>query len=147
MTPPNSNDAAQPQGIVVWKSAGLSGYATTLASKVNEQKLAAQSLANFGPTHNATMVYRSGDGEAEFHENASDFSVVVAGACSLVLGGSVKEARTTGPGEIRGASIEGGQTYELGPGDIFNVPAKTAHQVIVPPGGSVTYMVVKVNTK
>jgi mannose-6-phosphate isomerase-like protein (cupin superfamily) len=143
MTP--TNPTAAPQGIVVWKSGDLKGYAATLAPNVNEQKLATQSLANFGPTHNATMVYRAGDGEAEYHENAGDFTVVVAGACSLVLGGTVKDARTTGPGEIRGASIDGGQTYEMRPGDIINIPARTAHQVIVPAGGWIMYMVVKIN--
>jgi mannose-6-phosphate isomerase-like protein (cupin superfamily) len=70
----------------------------------------------------------------------------VAGACSLVLGGTVKDARSTGPGEIRGASIDGGQTYEMRPGDIINIPARTAHQVIVPAGGWIMYMVVKINT-
>jgi hypothetical protein len=144
MTPTNPN--AAPQGIVVWKSGDLKGHAAALAPKVNAQKLATQSLADFGPTHNATMVYRAGDGEAEYHENAGDFTVVVAGACSLVLGGRVKDARATGPGEIRGASIEGGQTYEIEPGDIINIPAKTPHQVIVPPGGWIMYMVVKINT-
>lgn len=140
MTPPIAT------GIVVWKSGGLNGLAAALAPNVNEQKLATQSLANFGPTHNATMVYRSGDGEAEYHENAADFTVVVAGACSLVLGGTVKDARTTGPGEIRGSSIDGGQTYEIASGDILNIPAKTPHQVIVPAGGWIMYMVVKINT-
>jgi mannose-6-phosphate isomerase-like protein (cupin superfamily) len=134
--------------IAVWKEADLKGYAATLAPKASgAQALAVDSLGNFGPTHNAVMVYRAANGEAEFHETAADFTIVEAGAGDLILGGTVKDGRTTGPGEIRGSSIEGGQTYRVLPGDIINIPAKTAHQMTVPPGGSVTYMVVKINTK
>lgn len=141
-----STDAAQ--NIAVWKAADLKGYAATLAPKASgAQALAVDSLGNFGPTHNAVMVYRAANGEAEFHENAADFTIIEAGAGDLILGGTVKDARVTGPGEIRGSSIEGGKTYRVGPGDIINIPAKAAHQMTVPAGGAVTYMVVKINTK
>jgi len=143
MTPPLSTEA-----IAVWKAADLKGHAATLAPKASgEQMLAVQPLADFGPTHNAVMVYRAASGEAEFHENAADFTIIEAGAGVLIVGGAVKDGRTTGPGEIRGPSIEGGQAYQVAPGDIINIPAKTPHQMTVPAGGSVTYMVVKVNTK
>ncbi len=140
--------AQAPQGIVAWKAADLKGYTATLAPKASgDQKLATQSLGNFGPTHNAVMVYRAANGEAEYHETAADFTIIEAGAGDLIVGGTVKDARVTGPGEIRGSSVEGGTTYRVEPGDIINIPAKTTHQMTVPPGGSVTYMVVKVITK
>jgi hypothetical protein len=140
--------AQAPQGIASWKAADLRGYAATLAPKASgEQKLATQSLGNFGPSHNAVMVYRAANGEAEFHENAADFTIIEAGAADLILGGTVKDGHSTGAGEIRGPSIEGGKTYRVEPGDIINIPAKTPHQMTVPAGGSVTYMVVKVNAK
>ncbi len=136
------------QNIAVWKAIDLKGYAATLAPKASgAQMLAVDSLGSFGPTHNAVMVYRAANGEAEFHETAADFTIIESGAGDLILGGTVKDARTTGPGEIRGSSIEGGQTYRVEPGDIINIPARTAHQMTVPPGGSVTYMVVKINTR
>jgi hypothetical protein len=137
--------AQAPQGIASWKSADLKGYTATLAPKASgEQKLATQSLGSFGPSHNAVMVYRAANGEAEYHESAADFTIIEAGAADLILGGTVKDGHSTGAGEIRGPSIEGGKTYHVEPGDIINIPAKTPHQITVPAGGSVTYMVVKI---
>ena len=141
-----STEAAQ--NIAVWKAVDLEGYAATLAPKASgAQALAVDSLGNFGPTHNAVMVYRAANGEAEFHETAADFTIIEAGAGDLIVGGAVVEPRVTGPGEIRGSSVEGGTTYHVEPGDIINIPAKTTHQMTVPPGGSVTYIVVKIITK
>ncbi len=140
--------AQAPQGIAAWKAADLKGYTAALAPKASgDQKLATQSLGNFGPTHNAVMVYRAANGEAEYHETAADFTIIEAGAGDLIVGGTVKDGHSTGPGEIRGPSIEGGKVYHVEPGDIVNVPAKTPHQMTVPSGGSITYMVVKINTK
>ena len=140
--------AQAPQGIAVFKADSLNPYTATLAPKAaGSAKLATQSLANFGPTHNALMVYRAADGEAEYHENSADFMVVEAGACKLILGGTIKDGHPSGAGEIRGTVIEGAQTYDVAPGDIVNIPAKTPHQVIIPAGGSVTYFLVKINAK
>ena len=135
--------AQAPQGIAVWKAAELKAYATSLAPKIDAQKLATQALANFGG-YNALMVHRAGPGEAEFHETAADFTVIVDGAGTLILGGTVKDGHSTGAGEIRGPSIDGGKSYPVAPGDVINIPAKTPHQMTVPAGGNITYMVVKV---
>jgi mannose-6-phosphate isomerase-like protein (cupin superfamily) len=62
----------------------------------------------------------------------------------MILGGTIKDGRTTGAGEIRGASIDAGQSYAVAPGDIINIPPKTPHQMTLPPGGQITYFVVKV---
>jgi mannose-6-phosphate isomerase-like protein (cupin superfamily) len=137
--------AQAPKGIVVWKSADLKAYAATLKPKVNEQKVASQALADFG-AYNALIGHREGSGEAEWHDNAADFMVIQSGECTLILGGTIKDSHTTGAGEIRGTSIEGGQSYAVAPGDIVNIPAKTPHQMILPAGGQITYFVVKVPT-
>jgi mannose-6-phosphate isomerase-like protein (cupin superfamily) len=149
MTLPLITAVAQaPQGIAVFKADNLKGYTATLAPRASgAAKLATQSLANFGPSHNGLMVYRAGNGEAEYHEGSADFMVVEAGSCQLILGGTVKDGHSTGAGEIRGTSIDGGQTYDIAPGDIVNIPAKTPHQVIMPAGGSVTYFLAKISAK
>ena len=135
--------AQAPNKIMVWKSADLMAYAATLAPKVNAQKVASQPLADFGG-YNAQVAHREGSGEAEWHDNASDVIVVQSGGCTMILGGTIKDGRTTGAGEIRGASIDAGQSYAVAPGDIINIPPKTPHQMVLPPGGQITYFVVKV---
>jgi len=72
--------------------------------------------------------------------------VVQSGQATMVIGGQLKEAKNTGPGEIRGVSIEGGRELKLSPGDVLNIPPQTPHQVIVGPGGQITYLTVKVDT-
>jgi quercetin dioxygenase-like cupin family protein len=64
---------------------------------------------------------------AEIHANEADLFYVVDGRATQVLGGRVIDGKETGPGQIRGPKTEGGQTYQLGTGDIMWVPAGTPH--------------------
>jgi mannose-6-phosphate isomerase-like protein (cupin superfamily) len=139
--------ARTPDGIVVWKAADLKAYAGKLAPRVSgPQKIATQSLANLNG-NNAMMVHREATGEAELHENAADFMVIVDGEASVTLGGTIPDGKSTGPGEIRGTTIEGGKTYAIEPGDIVNIPAKTPHQIVVAPGKQITSFLLKVAAK
>jgi mannose-6-phosphate isomerase-like protein (cupin superfamily) len=63
----------------------------------------------------------------EIHANEADLFYVVGGRATQVLGGTVVGGRQTGPGQIRGTKIDGGQTYQLGTGDVMWVPAGMAH--------------------
>ena len=56
-------------------------------------------------------------------------------------------AKSTGPGELRGTSIQGGVCKTLAAGDIVNIPAKTPHQTLVKAGQKITYFVVKVKAR
>jgi mannose-6-phosphate isomerase-like protein (cupin superfamily) len=138
--------AQAPNGIQVWKSADLKAYTATLAPRMSAQKLATQNLANVDG-NSALMVHREASLDAEVHDNAADFDVVESGACTLILGGTLKDGHSTGAGEMKGSSIDGGQSYELAPGDIVNIPAKTPHQMIVPAGGQITYFLMKIPAK
>jgi mannose-6-phosphate isomerase-like protein (cupin superfamily) len=87
---------------------------------------------------------RTGDGEVEIHSEWDDVILVQAGGATLLHGGTVDGGRETAPGEQRGGRIGGGTRQVIAPGDVVLVPAGTPHQVLVPAGGSVTYLVVKV---
>jgi mannose-6-phosphate isomerase-like protein (cupin superfamily) len=137
---------AAPGGFQVWKGTALRSMDKTLASKVDAGKAAVEQLGDFG-SHSMVVVHRQGDGEAEIHHTQTDVFVVQSGAGTLVVGGEVVNGRTTGPGEIRGDSIKGGEKRPLAPGDIVNIPAKMPHQVLVQPGNRITYAIVKVNAR
>ena len=64
---------------------------------------------------------------AEVHEHEADLFYVIDGRATQVLGGKVIDGKPTGPGQIRGPRTEGGQTYQLGTGDVMWVPAGTPH--------------------
>jgi quercetin dioxygenase-like cupin family protein len=59
----------------------------------------------------------------------------------------VEGAETIGPGEIRGASIEGGLRQELRAGDVAHVPAGVPHQMLVSGDKTFTAFVVKIEQK
>jgi mannose-6-phosphate isomerase-like protein (cupin superfamily) len=136
---------AETPGVVVWSSSNLKSYSKTLASKVDAKKLALERLSAFA-NHAAMIAHREGDGEAELHEKQVDFLIVESGAATLVVGGTIVDGKTTAPGEIRGASIKGGERHSLSSGDIVHIEAKVPHQLLVASGQELTYFVIKVDT-
>ncbi len=69
---------------------------------------------------------------------------MLAGALTLITGGTIIHTRTVGPGETRGDSIEGGASQTLGVGDVVIVPAGVPHQLLIPPGAVYKSMVAKI---
>jgi mannose-6-phosphate isomerase-like protein (cupin superfamily) len=96
------------------------------------------------PQHATMLSFRARNGVAELHENFADLFYVLDGRATLVTGGTVVGAQAIGPGEIRGASIEGGVRQELRAGDVAHVPAGVPHQMLVPGEKSFTSFVVKI---
>ncbi|MFY9856342.1 MAG: cupin domain-containing protein [Terracidiphilus sp.] len=127
-----------------WSAAVLlerAGYLRKLAK--NGDGSASETLKEY-PRHCAMLLFRSRDGEAEVHENFADVFYVLEGRATLVTGGAVVGARTVGPGETRGSSVEGGVRQELRTGDVAHVPAGVPHQMLVAGDKTVTCLVLKV---
>jgi mannose-6-phosphate isomerase-like protein (cupin superfamily) len=70
---------------------------------------------------------RDKPGVVEIHLRNNDLMFVQEGSATLVTGGTVVSAHSTGPDEIRGESIVGGEVHELSKGDVIVVPAGTPH--------------------
>jgi mannose-6-phosphate isomerase-like protein (cupin superfamily) len=133
--------AADPEGFSAWTKADIEARAK--AAKLDEHKAGADRVANWG-NHSFMIVRRAGDGEAEIHQNQVDVITVVSGEGTLVVGGTAVDAHQTAAGELRGKSITGGEMHKMAPGDVFHIPAKVPHQMLVPK--SLVIEVVKVNT-
>jgi glc operon protein GlcG len=89
---------------------------------------------------------REAPGMAEVHERDTDIIYVLDGSATIVTGGTIPDAATTAPEELRGSSIRDGQTRRLSKGDFMIVPNGTPHwfeQV----QGPFTYYVVKVRSQ
>jgi uncharacterized protein GlcG (DUF336 family)/mannose-6-phosphate isomerase-like protein (cupin superfamily) len=71
---------------------------------------------------------RERDGQAEVHTRDTDILYVVEGTATLVTGGQVVNAKTTGLDELRGDSISGGETRSLVKGDLVIVPKGVPHR-------------------
>ena len=87
--------------------------------------------------------HRTGPGQVEVHDKETDVFYVVDGAATFVTGGTMVGGKVTGPGQLRGADIQGGQTHRLSKGDVMVIPAGIPHWFKEVPQ-SVSYYVVKV---
>jgi mannose-6-phosphate isomerase-like protein (cupin superfamily) len=135
--------AADPAGFVYWSGKDLKTYEQKLKPKMNEGKVASETLAEFG-NHLTMIAHREGDGEAEVHDLMADFFVVQSGEATLVVGGKVVNGKTTAPNEIRAPKIDGGERRKLVAGDIVHIPKKIPHQLLIENGKQFTYYVIKV---
>jgi glc operon protein GlcG len=86
--------------------------------------------------------HRNQAGMVEVHEQDADIIYVLDGAATFVTGGEIVDGKPIGPGEIRGASIRGGETRTISKGDVIIVPAGTPHWFKEVPG-PLNYYVVK----
>jgi mannose-6-phosphate isomerase-like protein (cupin superfamily) len=134
--------AADPPGFTEYTSADLQSRAK--AAKVDEHHVGLDRVANWG-NHSLLLVKREGDGEAEVHETQVDVVTVISGEGTLIVGGTTVDGHQTAPGEIRAKSITGGTSHKMAPGDVFHIPAKVPHQMLVPK--NLVIQVVKVETK
>lgn len=80
---------------------------------------------------------------SEVHANEADLFYVIEGRATQVLGGTVVGGKQTAPGQIRGSKVDGGQTYQLGKGDVMWVPVGMPHWFPEIPE-ALSYLLVKV---
>lgn len=86
---------------------------------------------------------RAGPGQVEVHEKETDILYVVEGDATFVTGGTMGGGRQTGPGQLRGTDVQGGQTQKLKKGDVVVIPAGIPHwfKEVSP---TINYLTVKV---
>lgn len=135
--------AGEPAAFHLWNAAELKAFPSTLAPKLNGALMTSQPLANLG-NYNFSAVLRKESGTAEVHETQNDIFVITAGQGTLTIGGTVVDPKTTGPNEIRGASITGGAQHKVAAGDVLTIPAKMPHQLKVDAGKEIAYLAIKV---
>jgi len=70
---------------------------------------------------------REGPGQVEIHTRDTDIAYVLQGTATLVTGGVPIGLRETGPEELRGSAVTGGESRRLGPGDVVVIPNGTPH--------------------
>jgi mannose-6-phosphate isomerase-like protein (cupin superfamily) len=120
--------AADPQGILVWKSSNLKSFDKTLSAKLDDRKAAVEEFSQAG-VYQTSIVHREGDGEVEV-ESAPELLIIESGQ-AIVVGGKIAGSKAAG------------QSTAVGVGDIVLIPANLPHQVLVAAGQRVTYFVVR----
>ena len=136
----------EPPGFIVWSSSELAQRDAALSVRVGPDHSARETLADYGNpsrAHRFRLIHRDADGIPEQHEHIEDVVFIQSGEATLVVGGDMV-ARTGSNGEYTGSDIAGGVRYPVGPGDIIHIPADTPHRYLVPDGGHITYVLVRV---
>jgi len=72
---------------------------------------------------------RDKPGQSEVHANDTDIFVVIDGQATIVVGGTMVDAKQVSSGELRGSGIEGGTPYLLERGVVLTIPRNTPHWV------------------
>lgn len=70
---------------------------------------------------------REGPGRAEVHVEDTDILYVLEGSATFVTGGRLVDGEEVSEGELRGSGVEGGESRQIGAGDVLVVPAGTPH--------------------
>src|SRR5205823_14447112 len=74
------------------------------------------------PMYKVDAGRRTAAGEVELHTYVTDIMYVLQGEATVVTGGEVIQQRQVGPGEYKGAALEGGSSQQLKKGDVMVVP-------------------------
>jgi quercetin dioxygenase-like cupin family protein len=82
----------------------------------------------------------------EVHVHWTHYIQVLSGEAALTYGGTVANAKETGPGQIRGDAIAGGATITVHAGDFLQIPAGMPHLFAVA-SPSVKFHYVVFNTR
>jgi mannose-6-phosphate isomerase-like protein (cupin superfamily) len=137
--------ASDPDGFALWKADAVKKSGEELVGHVDDQKFAWKGLGTYG-NHYMGISHREGDGSAEMHETQVDVLIVQNGEATLIVGGTMVDPKTVKPNEVRGSSINGGETKQLSVGDIVHIPVKVPHQLKIAAGKTFTYLVIKVDS-
>ena len=130
--------------VAVWVTAA---GVPTAVTYVPHDKVAA-TMAKGGPIIEdpglRVLAQRRGTGEAEVHQKTNHVFIIVDGEATFVTGGSLVGAKQTAPDQLRGSSIQGGETRHLTKGDVITMPEKTPHWFKEIPTKTIAYYAVNI---
>ncbi len=93
------------------------------------------------------LAMRREAGEVEYHDRTNHVFILVDGEATMVVGGTMVDARRTAPDQMRAPSLQGGVTYHLTKGDVITIPAKTPHWFKEVPTKTVAYYAVNMDSE
>lgn len=93
------------------------------------------------------LAVRVKSGQGEWHHDFADVLIGLEGEAEVVTGGTLVNGKDTAPGEKRGDGVSGGKRQPFHAGDAIRIEPGVPHQMILKPGSSFRYFVVKVRAK
>ena len=133
---------ADPPGFIMWDASELEERSSALGTRIGPDGSARETLADYGNpsgAHRFRFIRRDEDGRPEQHDDIDDVVYIQSGEGTVLVGGEML-GRT---GDV-GTAITGGARYPVAAGDVLRIPAGTPHAYLVPDGGHITYVLVRV---
>ncbi len=93
------------------------------------------------------LAQRRTAGEVELHDRTNHVFIFVDGEATLVVGGTMVDAKRTAADQMRAPSAQGGTTYHMSKGDVITIPAKTPHWFKEVPTKTVAYYAVNIENQ
>lgn len=91
-----------------------------------DQGFMARPVVSDGKTVAALEYWRK-PGRPAVHPDEAEYAIVIDGAGTLIIGGTLVAPEMRRPGLTEGSRIEGGTTHRLAPGDVMLIPAGAPH--------------------
>jgi mannose-6-phosphate isomerase-like protein (cupin superfamily) len=135
---------AQPPGVSVKSPSQIDALNSALRQQAAAGDGVAAAFLKQYPQYYTQLIVRTKSGEVEIHQQYDELMIVRDGDAAVYTGGKPQSLRTVKPGEQRGSAAPGSISTSLIKGTLVYIPAGTPHQVIVPPGGGVAYIDIKV---
>ena len=131
-----------PPGFAMWSASELQRRDAALSTRVGPDHSARETLADYGNPAGGNrfrFIHRDADGVPEIHDEIIDVVFVKSGAGTLLVGGEMLNRSGSS-----GTGIAGGTRHPVEAGDVLHVPTRTPHGYLVPDGGHITYVLVRV---
>jgi mannose-6-phosphate isomerase-like protein (cupin superfamily) len=93
------------------------------------------------------LAQRREAGPVEYHDRTNHVFIFVEGEATLIVGGTMVDAKRTAPDQMRAPSLEGGTTHHMSKGDVITIPAKTPHWFKEVPTKTVAYYAVNIESQ
>ena len=132
----------EPPGFALWRARELDRRRADLDRRIGPDRSARETLADYGsPTrsHRFRHIHRDADGVPEIHDDIIDVVFVTSGEGGVLAGGEMIDRDGS-----RGSGIADGTRHPVAAGDVLHIPARMPHGYLVPEGGHVTYVLVRV---
>jgi mannose-6-phosphate isomerase-like protein (cupin superfamily) len=92
-----------------------------------------EGVVNLAP-YRANLEYRAQTAPAAVHETEAELMIVLDGAATIVMGGTMTDPQRSNPTNLAGSGITGGTSQAVAKGDFIFVPQNTPHQLKDPKG-------------
>lgn len=137
---PAPGAGAAPVPFQVFTAQQLADDAKALAAKGGNNNLIGTAVAGFPCAVVMTTEIDKSAAEFEQHEGRDHILIITDGSTVYEVGGTLKNARTTKPGEQLAPASEGVTKVSLNKGDILTIPRGTPHRRIT--AGTVTLLLI-----